>query len=159
MPTAIDTFKRGPRIIDYLLIGAGMFLVFWGLNDYAPLHSGTSAETITRTRNGTSYVTHVQTVKRVVHGRVVHINDRVYIHVPVVVVHTDEHTITVPAHNLPLKSAAATVANPLVTVYVPVPTTIYVPVPTTVTVVSVSTLTVPTTITITVPVTVGNPVS
>ena len=70
---------------------------------------------------------------------------------------TDEHTVTVPAHNLPLKSASASVANPLVTVYVPVPTTIYVPVPTTVTVVSVSTLTVPTTITITVPVTVGDP--
>ncbi len=93
--------------------------------------------------------TSVRTVKRVVHGRVIHENHKVYVFVPLVVVHTDHRTIRVPAHKLPLRSAAATVANPLVTVYIPVSSTVYVP--TTVTETTTETDLVVTTVTVTLP--------
>src|ERR1044072_6872481 len=54
-------------------------------------------------------------------GKVVNKNDRIYARVPVVVVHTDHHTIRVPQPLLPLRSAAATVADPRVTVTVEIP--------------------------------------
>jgi len=93
--------------------------------------------------------TSVRTVKRVVHGRVIHRDHKVYVLVPLVVVHTDHRTIRVPAHKLPLRSAAATVANPLVTVYIPVASTVYVP--TTVTETTTETDLVVTTVTVTLP--------
>lgn len=127
MPVA-STPWHVPRFPKFLigLIPLGMLLVGWGLSDHiSPLSAETGAVTVTS--HGVRVVTSTKMVERVVHGKVIHRADKVYIQVPLIVVHTDHHVVKVPAHKLPLRSAAATVANPLVTVQVAVPTTIYVP--------------------------------
>lgn len=118
---------RIPKIFT-LLFPLGMILIGWGLTDYSPLKAENQlgVETTTLTRQGTTSVS-TRIVTRKVHGRLVHVHDKVYVHVPLVIVHVDHRIIKVPAHRLPLRSAAAVVANPLVTVTAYVPTTVVVP--------------------------------
>ncbi len=140
-----------PRLINFLLIAAGaLILGVRAASDIAPAVPGT--QTILEPGQTRTFVsTHI--VTRKVKGRIIHVDDRVYVTVPFIRVHVDHRTITVQAQTLPLRSAQATVAHPLVTVYIPVPETIYVPttVTTTETVQlppSTTTITVPTTITL-----------
>lgn len=136
-----------------VLLPLGMLLVGHGLANLAA-PTGRVADAVTLS-GGTRVVTSVETVTRKVRGRIVRVADKVYVHVPLVVIHVDHRTIRVPAHKLPLRSAAAVVANPLVTVRVEVPTTVYLP--TTVTVTTTATTWVPTTTTISLPLTSGDP--
>lgn len=102
-------------------------------------------------RTHTDFSVSTRIVAKKVRGKLVHVEDKVYVHVPLVVVHVDHRTIRVPAHRLPLRSGSALVANPLVTVYVDVPgPTVFVPTTftTTATSVSTETITIPTTITL-----------
>lgn len=148
MPTITITSWHVPRFPKWMvaLVPIGMLLVGWGLSErVSPLsaqHNG--VETVTR--HGTRVVTTTRTVTRSVHGHVIRQNHKVYVQVPLIVVRTDDHIIRVPAHKLPLRSAAATVADPLVTVHVVVPTTV------TATETVTTTDVVPTTITVTVPI-------
>jgi len=98
----------------------------------------------------TEWRTKKQIVKRVVRGRVVVKNRRVYVRVPVVLVHVDHRTIRVPQQLRPLKNASARVALPLVPVTVtvvvpgpsPAPVTVTSTVTSTDTVISVETTTI-----------------
>jgi len=137
---------RLPLAVNAILIAIGMLAV--GGRTAIAIAPTPPASTIVEP-GSTWTQTSVRTVKRVVHGHVIHENHKVYVYVPVVIVHTDHRTIRVPAHKLPLRSASATVANPLVTVYVPVASTMYVP--TTVTETTTETDLVSTTITVTLP--------
>lgn len=166
MPVTLP--QRRGLLVDRLLIWVGVgFIAIGGWNlakDVANLGSQTGAVT-TITQHGTTLVTtDVRTIKRVVHGRVIHLpGDQVVVRVPMIVVHTDHHTIKVPAHTLPLRSASATVAltNVPVTVYVTMPGPTPDPVTVTVTSTATSTTTelVPTTetITVTLPLEEGGP--
>jgi len=127
---------RLPFPINATIIAAGALLVGKSAASdvVAPATSVVvQGRTVTDTR------VRVKTVKRVVHGKVVVKNERVYVRVPVVVVHTDHHTIRVPQHLLPLRSAAATVADPQVTVTVKIPSPPATPVTVTSTVTSTET--------------------
>lgn len=157
MASSLDQLRRGPRLLDYFLIGVGAFIIMWGhaVGGWSPLHAR-GVDVVTVTSHGVSVTTRVRTVRRVVHGRVVHVEDKVYVLVPVIVVHTDHHTIRVPAHRLPIRSAAATVADPLVTVRVQVPTTVFVPTTVTTTVTQTDQLP-PVTTTITLPLATSSP--
>lgn len=138
-----------PRAINILFIAAGALVVgFRSVNQVIPTPT---PQTIVQ-RGETRTILSTRTVKRVVHGEIVYRNEKVYVRVPVVVVHTDHHTIRVEAHLLPIRSAGVATANPLVTVYVPVPTTVFVPTTVTETLPpSTETVTIPTTITVTLP--------
>jgi hypothetical protein len=107
-----------PFPVNATIIAAGALLV--GKSAAADVVAP-ATQTVVEGHTVTDYQTRVKTVKRVVHGKVVVKNERIYVRVPVVVVHTDHHTIRVPQHLLPLRSAAATVADPRVTVTVEVP--------------------------------------
>lgn len=147
---------RFPIWSAWILIPVGMLLVGWGLNDHSPLSSGTLRRgAMTVTERGTRQVTTTETVKRVVHGKVIHLpGEQTVLRIPVIIVKTEHHKVVVPAHNVPILSAAAVIAHPRVpvTVYVQVPTTVYAdPVTTTATVTVTSTEIVPTTVTVTLP--------
>lgn len=105
------------------LLPIGMLIAGSAIGDLAA-HRGTAALV---TSYGTRTIVKTHTVERKVRGKVVYAHDEVFVHVPLVLVHVDHRVIRVPAHRLPLGSASATVANPLVTVSVQVPTTIYLP--------------------------------
>lgn len=138
---------RLPFILNAFFIASGALLVGFKAVSWTP--TPLAPETVVQ--NGTRTIVSTRTVKRVVHGKVVRRDEKVYIRVPLIVVHTDHHTIKIPAHNLPLRSAAATIVNPLVTVYVPVASTVYVPTTVTQTVElppSTVTTTIPTTVTL-----------
>lgn len=139
-----------PRSVALAVGLAGVFWFGWGLNNFSPLKSESRLGVETIHVPG-SVSTQVKTVKRVVRGRVIRREHKVYVWVPVVIVRTDHHVIRVPAHKLPLRSASATVANPLVTVSVAVPTTVYLPSPP-VTVTTTVTDLATTTITVSVPI-------
>lgn len=142
---------RLPLAINIAFIAAGALAVGAKAVDYtgpAPLEQAGSVTTITRTGVET------RVVRRVLRGHVVTVHDKVYVQVPVVVIRTDHHTIRIPAHKLRLRSASATVADPMVTVYIPVPDTVYTP--TTVTT-TVEVPGVPSTITDTITTTVSVP--
>jgi hypothetical protein len=140
---------RVPRFPIWVavLLPLGMFLAGHG---FASLAARSVARTVVETSYGTRTTTETRFVERKVHGKVIHRDEKVYVQVPVVIVHTDHHTIRVPRHLLPIRSAAATVAYPLVTVRVAVPTTVFVPTVETVTVTSTATDIVPTTVTTTI---------
>jgi hypothetical protein len=138
-------YLRLPLLVNAVLIALGALTL--GAKASIQIAPLPPAETVFAP-GSTDTLYSVKTVKRVVRGRILHRNQKVYILVPLVVVHTDHHTIRVPAHRLPLHDASATIVNPLVTVYVGVPTTVFVPTTVTTTETFVSTLTVPTTITI-----------
>jgi hypothetical protein len=161
MPTTANNHWQVPRFPKFLvaLIPIGMLISGWGLSERVSPLSADSGAVTTITNRGTEYVTRMRTVERKVHGRIVHVEDKVYVQVPLVVVHVDHRTIRVPAHKLPLRSAAAMVASPLVTIHIPVPTTVYVPttIYATVTSTVTSTTWVPTTTTISLPFTTGEP--
>lgn len=136
-----------PKPINILLIAIGaLALGFRAADNIAPTASPATIVMPGSTKTEVS----VRTVKRIVKGRVVYRDQKVYVRVPLVVVHTDHHTIKVPAHLLPIRSAAAIVASPLVTVYIPVASTVFVPTTETVfsTVTTTETVIVPTTITL-----------
>ena len=144
-------YLRFPFLLNASFIAVGAFVV---VGHATVSHIHPTPQTIVEAHTVTDTAVSTRTVERKVKGRVVRIHDKVYIHVPVIVVHTDHHVIKVPAHNLPIRSAQATVATPLVTVHVPIPTTVYVPTVTTVTdtVTSTDTVTLPAvTITVTLP--------
>lgn len=99
--------------------------------------------TVVQHGTDTEYLTHTRTVRRVVRGKIVTVQEQSFVLVPVVIVHADHHKIRVPKHLLPLRSAAATIANPKVTVTVAIPGPSAAPVTVTTTVTSVSTETLP----------------
>jgi hypothetical protein len=151
--------RRGPLVFDWFLILGGIVFVAvggWQLGQDVAQFGGRS-DAVTITRHGTSYVTRVHTVKRVVRGHVHTLpGAQVVVHVPLIVVHTDHHVIKVPAHDVPLKSAEAAVALPNmpVTVYVTIPG----PAPEPVTVTSTVTEQLPpVTVTVTLPLQEGDP--
>jgi len=111
------------RIVGIGLVCIGLSLIGWKAATLTSHLGKASAGVVTYTSNGTVYSTRVETrtVRRVVKGKVVYRDDQVYVRVPVVVVHTHHRIIKVPQHLLPLRSAAATVADPQVTVTVEVP--------------------------------------
>lgn len=139
---------RLPTPLNILLVAIGALAV--GAKAAVNVAPTPDARTIVeagKTRTVSSVRVHV--VKRVIRGKVIHRDEKVYVRVPIIVVHTDHHVIRVPAHILPLRSAEATIANPLVTVYIPVPTTVFVPTTITETLpASTLTITIPTTITL-----------
>lgn len=136
-----------PRSVNAMIVGLGLALILITSGPGWIPEGDTGAVTIRKT--GT--VTTTRTVERRVHGRIVRREEKVYVRVPLIVVHTDGHTIRVPAHLLPISGAAATIAHPMVTVRVAVPTTVYVPTTVTTTETVTSTEIVPTTFTVTVP--------
>lgn len=107
-------------------------------------------------------------VRRVTRGRVITLpgGQRV-VHVPLLIVHTRNRVIRVPAHNLPIRSvsparAVALITRPItvtVTVQVPVTETVTVPTTQTVTVTVTSVATETTTVlsTVTEPITITEP--
>jgi len=140
---------RLPFPVNATIIAAGALLV--GKSAASDV-AVPATSVVVQGRTVTDTQVRVKTVKRVVHGKVIVRNERVYVRVPVVVVHTDHHTIRVPQHLLPLRSAAATVADPRVTVTVEIPGPSSAPVTVTSVVTSTVTETLPgTTITVTVP--------
>lgn len=151
------TLLYWPRSLNAALVGVALALLLWGAPAWVPASGSNGA--VTLTRHGTEIVTTTRTVERKVRGRIVHRSEKVFVRVPLIVVHTDDHTIRVPAHLLPISGAQATIARPMVTVLVHVPTTIYVPTTVTSVVTVTDTELVPTTITVTVPLEPGGPES
>lgn len=142
--------------VDWLVMMIGLGFVAVGgaqlADTVSHLPDEQAAETVTLYRSG-SVLTTTRTVERVVQGRIIRLpSDQVVVRVPLIVVRTDDHFIRVPAHNVPLRSAAATVATPglLATITVHVPVTSYETVTSTVTT-TLPPITVPTTITTTLP--------
>ena len=136
---------RFPKPLNIILICLGSLAIGARAADTIP---PTPTDTTTVVAPGRT-VTSTRTVRRVVKGKLVRVDDKVFVTVPLVVVHVDHRTIRVPAHRLPLRSASAVVANPLVTVYIPVSSTVFVPTTITETLpASTETVTIPTTITL-----------
>lgn len=137
-----------PKPVNIALIAIGALII----GGRAALMAAPTPTQIVGERVVTDWrtVTKTRTIKKLVHGHVVRVDHKVYVQVPTIIIHTDHRVIKVPAHKLPLRSAAATVAQPLVTVYVPVQgDTVYVP--TTVTETVTSTVTDILTTTVSVP--------
>lgn len=167
MPTTFQTSSgwQVPRFPKWtvILVPIGFLLMGWGVgNDYlAAKPPGVAGGVVTK--YGTHLVVSTETVTQKVRGKVVTRDQDVYIKVPVTFIRIDHRVVKVPEHLLPLRSASAMVATPLVTVTAYVPTTVTVAVPTTVTSTATVTSTdlVPTTVTttITLPLDSGGPVS
>lgn len=139
-------FLFWPRPMNLVLIAIGALLL--GARAAANVAPTPNARTVVQPGETRTRVS-VRTVARKVRGRIVRVHDKVYVTVPQVIVHVDSRTIRVPAHRLPIRSGSAVVANPLVTVYIPVPTTVFVPTTVTETApASTVTITIPTTVTI-----------
>jgi len=139
-------FILWPRPVQIAFIAVGALIIGGRASIDAAGHNATTIVVAGRPRT----VVSTRTVRRVLEGRIVHREDRVYVLVPQIVVRTDDHVIRVPAHRLRLRSAAASVAilpaSTQVTVYIPVP-------PVTVTTTATETQTIivpPTTVTTTI---------
>lgn len=148
-------YLHWPKPLSAAIAGAGLFLILWGYAGWTP-DGGTVATVVLPGHERT--ITEVRTVKRIVRGRVVHEQHKVYVLVPMIRVRTQTHWITVPAHRLRLKNAnaAVAVAAEPVTVYITVPIDAA-PIVVTSTVTETTTQIVPTTITL--PLTGGDPAS
>jgi hypothetical protein len=142
--------RRPPAWLAAVLVAA-IAASGWSLGQVAgesPYSSSTATTRLTDT------ATSVRTIRRVTRGKVVTLpGGTQVVRVPVLIVHTDHHTIRVPAHLVPLKRvhgggglATSTVATPTipvtVTVTVPSPPTTVTSVTTT-TLVSITTITLP----------------
>jgi hypothetical protein len=109
-----------PFPVNAVIIAVGALLV--GKN-VATSYVAPQPQTVVQ--RGVSTKTETLTVKRKIRGHVIRLKSGLrVIHVPLIVVHTDERVIRIPAHNLPITrrlGAAVSEADPVVTVTVYVP--------------------------------------
>lgn len=146
--------RRPPR---WLLAALCMLLLAAGASLAATIstdpYASSSSTTLTRTLPGKSTV---RTIRRVTKGKVITLpSGRKVVHVPLLIIRTDDHYVRVPAHNLRIKRVSSTSsAVAVIPPAMPVTVTIYLPgetpppVTLTVTSVETQTVTIPTTITL-----------